>query len=68
MQPELAIAAISTIGYAGIMIGPALIGFVASLTSLSLAFVGLAALIVVPLIAVPRSMVQKRQALARCKD
>ena len=68
MQPELAIAAISTIGYAGILIGPALVGLVASLTSLAWAFVGLAGLMFVPLIAVPRSMVLKRRASSRCKD
>ena len=39
MSPSHAIAAISTIGYAGILIGPAFIGFIADWTSLDLAFI-----------------------------
>ena len=38
MPASLAIAAITTIGYAGILAGPAMIGFVAHLSSLDLAF------------------------------
>jgi hypothetical protein len=38
MPASLAIAAITTIGYAGILAGPALIGFMAHLSSLTLAF------------------------------
>ena len=38
MPASLAIAAITTIGYAGILAGPALIGFVAHLSSLNMAF------------------------------
>lgn len=38
MSPSHAVAAITTIGYAGILIGPAFIGFIADWTSLSLAF------------------------------
>jgi MFS family permease len=38
MPPNLALAAISGIGYAGILAGPALIGFIAHLTSLLVAF------------------------------
>ena len=38
MPASLAIAAITTIGYAGVLAGPALIGFMAHLTSLELAF------------------------------
>ncbi|MDB5765286.1 MAG: putative rane protein [Collimonas fungivorans] len=41
MPASLAIAAITTIGYAGILAGPALIGFVAHASSLSIAFGGL---------------------------
>lgn len=41
MPASLAIAAITTIGYAGILAGPALIGFVAHAASLHLAFAGL---------------------------
>jgi len=38
MPPSLAVAAITTIGYAGILAGPALIGFVAHATSLNISF------------------------------
>jgi predicted MFS family arabinose efflux permease len=52
MPPELAIAAITLTGYAGILIGPAAIGFVAQALSLRIAFWILAALIsLVPLAA-----------------
>ncbi|MEM8569363.1 MAG: MFS transporter [Pseudomonadota bacterium] len=50
MPPGIAIAAVTTTGYAGILIGPALIGFVSNATSLVTAFWLLALLImVVPL-------------------
>lgn len=38
MPANLAIAAITTVGYAGILVGPTLLGFIAQLSSLSLAF------------------------------
>lgn len=38
MPASLAVAAITTIGYAGILAGPAVIGFVAQATSLNIAF------------------------------
>jgi MFS family permease len=38
MPPVLAIAAMTTLGYAGILAGPAAIGYIASLTSLRTAF------------------------------
>ena len=41
MPASLAVSAITTLGYAGILAGPALIGFVAHATSLSTAFAGL---------------------------
>jgi len=41
MPVSLAIGAISTIGYAGILAGPALIGFIAHASSLGVAFAGL---------------------------
>lgn len=47
MPPNLAIAAMTTIGYAGILAGPALIGFVAEATSLRIAFLMLAAMLLV---------------------
>ncbi|SMQ58655.1 Sugar phosphate permease [Devosia lucknowensis] len=43
MPPSLAIAAITTLGYAGILAGPAAIGFVAQHWSLGIAFVLVAA-------------------------
>jgi hypothetical protein len=45
MAPGLAIAAISTTGYAGVLLGPAAIGFVSQLASLPAAFGGLAVLL-----------------------
>ncbi len=54
MPPALAIAAVTTTGYAGILLGPALIGFVAEATSLATAFWMLAALMaLVPIFARP---------------
>ena len=38
MPPVLAIAAVTTTGYAGILLGPAIIGFVADHVGLTLAF------------------------------
>lgn len=56
MPAGLAIAAVTTVGYAGILTGPAMVGFVAHRTSLPVAFWGLAALIaLVPLFARPAS-------------
>jgi predicted MFS family arabinose efflux permease len=45
MAPGLAIAAISTTGYAGVLLGPAAIGFVSQLAGLPMAFALLAALL-----------------------
>jgi MFS family permease len=39
MPVGLAISAVATMGYAGILAGPALIGFIAQLSSLSVSFV-----------------------------
>ncbi|NDL65257.1 MFS transporter [Acerihabitans arboris] len=47
MPPNLALAAISGVGYAGILAGPALIGFIAHLTSLFAAFGCVALLLLV---------------------
>ncbi|UVO30384.1 hypothetical protein KUF59_06555 [Bradyrhizobium arachidis] len=44
MPAGLAIAAITTVGYAGILIGPAGVGFLAELAGLPAAFAMLAAL------------------------
>lgn len=38
MAPGMAVAAVTTTGYAGILLGPALIGFAADATSLAMAF------------------------------
>ena len=52
MPPGLAIAAITTIGYAGILLGPAAIGFLAKQVGLTLAFwIVPAVLMLVPLCA-----------------
>jgi len=45
MPPALAVAAIGTFGYAGILVGPAIIGFVADIFSLPISFWMLAALV-----------------------
>lgn len=45
MPENIAVPAISTLGYAGILAGPALIGFVAHGTGLSVALLGVAALL-----------------------
>lgn len=47
MAPGLAVAAVTTTGYAGILLGPALVGFVAEASSLALAFACLAVLMLV---------------------
>ena len=46
MPEHIAIPAVTTLGYAGILAGPAAIGFVAHLTSLSAAFLMIALLLV----------------------
>ncbi|RTF98228.1 MFS transporter [Serratia marcescens] len=45
MPANLAIASVTTVGYAGILAGPALIGFVAQFSSLTVAFACVAALL-----------------------
>ncbi len=45
MAPNLAVAAVSTMGFSGILTGPALIGFVAQVTSLPIAFLGVSGLL-----------------------
>lgn len=52
MPSSLAVASVTTTGYAGILLGPALIGFAANLSSLATAFWLLAVLMaVIPLTA-----------------
>jgi hypothetical protein len=45
MDTHVAVPAISTLGYAGILAGPAVIGFIAHATSLTTAFLLLAVLL-----------------------
>lgn len=47
MPTYLAVSAVTTLGYSGILAGPALIGFVAHTTSLSFAFLGVAAMLLI---------------------
>lgn len=47
MPASLAIAAMTTIGYAGILAGPALVGFISQWSSLSVAFSAIAALLLI---------------------
>lgn len=49
MPPSLAVAAVTTIGYAGVLLGPAAIGFLSREWGLAAVFLGLAALL--PLVA-----------------
>lgn len=53
MPVGLAVAAVTTAGYSGVLIGPAGIGFVAAATSLPAAFWMLAALLVIVLLSAP---------------
>jgi len=45
MPANLAVSAVTTLGYSGILAGPALIGFIAQTMSLSFAFLGVAAML-----------------------
>jgi MFS family permease len=54
MPSGLAVAAITTAGYAGVLVGPAGIGFVAELSSLQTAFWMLAALLCCVTLCTPR--------------
>lgn len=55
--PAVSIAAVTTLGYAGLLLGPALIGFVAHATSLPIALAAVAALLL--LVAVSASVVRR---------
>ena len=50
MDPNMAVASVTFVGYAGILLGPAIIGFEAQYTSLPLAMASLALLVAVYLI------------------
>ncbi|SMC35292.1 MFS transporter [Sporomusa malonica] len=47
MPANLAVSAVTTLGYSGILAGPALIGFIAHTTSLSFAFLCVAAMLLI---------------------
>jgi predicted MFS family arabinose efflux permease len=51
MPVSMAVAAVSTVGYLGILLGPALIGFIARQSSLSTAFIGLMVLLALQMLA-----------------
>ncbi len=56
MPASLAIASVTTVGYAGILLGPTAIGFIANHTSLPTAFWLLAALMVIVLLAAGQAL------------
>lgn len=47
MPANLAVSAVTTLGYSGILVGPALIGFIAHTTSLSFAFLVVATMLLI---------------------
>jgi predicted MFS family arabinose efflux permease len=53
MSPNASVPAIMTLGYAGFLIGPVLIGFIANTTSLGIAFALIAAMLVTLCLAAP---------------
>ncbi|MFP9229218.1 MFS transporter [Pectobacterium cacticida] len=57
MSPNQAIASITTVGYAGILIGPTLLGFIAQLSNLAIAF-GFVALLLLVVSASARAVVR----------
>jgi hypothetical protein len=57
LPPSLAVPAVATLGYAGLLAGPALIGFAAEVTGLPAALGGVAALLAV--VAVSGSAVRR---------
>lgn len=60
MPANLAIASITTVGYAGILVGPTLLGFIAQLSSLSLAF-GCVALLLLIVCASARTITRHQE-------
>ncbi|NKX45433.1 MFS transporter [Roseicyclus persicicus] len=48
MRPGPALASVATLGYGGMLVGPAVVGFIAQATSLPVAFAGLALLALLP--------------------
>jgi hypothetical protein len=60
VPPSVALATVTTIAYAGLLLGPALIGFVADFTSLPVAFVLVAAMLAVIAIGAGRATAAER--------
>lgn len=60
MPIGLAVSAVTTAGYAGILLGPAMIGFIAQIWSLAAAFWMLAALVAVVALSAPRVTASRR--------
>nr|WP_113864716.1 MFS transporter [Brenneria salicis]NMN92292.1 putative MFS family arabinose efflux permease [Brenneria salicis ATCC 15712 = DSM 30166]RBP67631.1 putative MFS family arabinose efflux permease [Brenneria salicis ATCC 15712 = DSM 30166]RLM32391.1 MFS transporter [Brenneria salicis ATCC 15712 = DSM 30166] len=60
MPASLAIASITTVGYAGILVGPTLLGFIAQLSSVSLAF-GCVALLLLIVCASARAITRHQE-------
>lgn len=60
MPPNLAIAAATTMGYAGLLAGPAVIGYVARATTLPIALGGIAVLLVVVALVGPLTVADDR--------
>jgi predicted MFS family arabinose efflux permease len=56
MPPNLALTAVGSIGFAGILTGPAAIGFIAQATNLTTAFVMLAALVALGAYVAPKAL------------
>jgi len=50
MRPGPALASVATLGYGGMLLGPPVVGFVAQASSLSVAFVALACLALIPVL------------------
>lgn len=48
MRPGPAIASVATLGYGGMLLGPAVVGFIAQISSLQVSFAGLAIMALVP--------------------
>lgn len=53
MPQNVAVPAVTMLGYAGILVGPVLVGVVASWTSLEVAFLGVGALLLLAVLAAP---------------
>lgn len=59
MPPSQAIAAASMLGYLGVLLGPALLGYAAQGVGLTVSFYGLAALLAVAVLAIPLAFTKR---------